>query len=97
MFDETLSSKSGNIFPNIPLYLNLFKNSRFEPKGGASLKQRSRKKIEGIVKRGGKAANKKADSEKALKKALNACLKNGWSMAEIDQIVYCESVKNQKK
>ena len=40
-------------------------------------------------------ANKK-DSEKALKKALDACFKTGCSVADVEDIV-CKAVKNRKK
>ena len=63
---------------------------RFEPKGGASLKQQNAKK-NGIVKRRKVSNKKKSDSEKALKRALDACFKNGCSIAEVKEIV-CESV-----
>ena len=71
------------------------RHSRFEPKGGASLKQQSRRKNgEGIVNKRGKA-KKKTESEKALKKALEACFRNGCSVAEVEQIVF-KSVENLK-
>ena len=77
------------------LHKNYFKHSRFEPKGGASLKQQNAKKNgEGVVK--GRKAKKKADSEKALRKALDACLKNGCSVAEVEDI-FSKCVKNLNK
>ena len=34
--------------------------------------------------------------KKALKKALDACFRNGCSVAEVEDIV-CEAIKNQKR
>ena len=41
-------------------------------------------------------AKKKADSEKALRKAFDACLKNGCSVAEVEDI-FSKCVKNLNK
>ena len=67
-----------------------FKHSRFEPKGGASLKQRKGKE------RKGERTSKRAESEKALEKALDACFRNGCSVPDVENIV-CKAIKKQKR
>ena len=74
--------------------LNAF---RFEPKGGASMKQqigrkRGKKTSEGILKK----EAKKMQEKKALEKSLASCLKSGHSVENVQAIV-SEFLRKQKR
>ena len=70
---------------------------RFEPKGGASMKQqigrkRGKKTSEGIFKKEAKMMQDK----KALEKSLASCLKSGHSVENVEAIV-SEFLRKQKR
>ena len=70
---------------------------RFEPKGGASMKQqigrkRGKKTREGIFKK----ETKKMQEKKALEKSLASCLKSGHSVENVQAIVG-EFLRKQKR
>ena len=70
---------------------------RFEPKGGASMKQqigrkRGKKTSEGIFKK----EAKKMQDKKALEKSLASCLRNGHTVENIQAIV-SEFLRRQKR
>ena len=70
---------------------------RFEPKGGASMKQqigrkRGKKTSEGIFKKQAKMMQDK----KALEKSLASCLKSGHSVENVQAIVG-EFLRKQKR
>ena len=70
---------------------------RFEPKGGASMKQRigrkrGKKTSEGIFKK----EAKKMQEKKALEKSLASCLKSGHSVENVQAIV-SEFLRKQKR
>ena len=71
---------------------------RFEPKGGASMKQQIGRKrgkktsSEGIFKK----EAKKTQEKKALEKSLASCLKSGHSVENVEAIV-SEFLRKQKR
>ena len=71
---------------------------RFEPKGGASMKQQIGRKrgkktsSEGIFKK----ETKKTQEKKALEKSLASCLKSGHSVENVEAIV-SEFLRKQKR
>ena len=70
---------------------------RFEPKGGASMKQRigrkrGKKTSEGIFKKEAKMMQ----DEKALEKSLASCLKSGHTVENVQAIV-SEFLRKQKR